>query len=55
MFGNLVPGEFQKSKLQISCFNQLFKYLEQLPVTVLFFCQGFLSLIFLRLFHLFHL
>ena len=29
--------EFQKSKLQISCGNQLFKYVEQLPTTVLFF------------------
>ena len=28
--------EFQKSKQQISCYNQLFKYVEQLPVTVLF-------------------
>ena len=29
--------EFQKSKLRVFCYNQLFKYVEQLPVTVLFF------------------
>ena len=37
MLGNLVSEEFQKSKLKISCCNQLLKYVEQLPVTLLFF------------------
>ena len=37
MLGNLVTGEFQKSELRISWCNQLFKYVEQLPVTALFF------------------
>ena len=37
VLGNLVSEEFQKRKLQICCCNQLFKYVEQLPVTVLFF------------------
>ena len=35
VLGNLVPEEFRKSKLRISCCNQLFKYIEQLPVNVL--------------------
>ena len=43
MLGNLVSEEFQKSKLKIYCCNQLFKYVEQLPVTVSFFFSGVLS------------
>ena len=37
VLGNLVFEEFQKSKLRIFYCNQLFKYVEQLPVKVLFF------------------